>query len=669
MKDPHLRAGNDFDPAGLPDDYVVEYHALVDNPREVEQQAHVRLRNKRYKKEWFHASVREAVYAICADLIHIYYEEHLHPNNARRNFGEYQALLLDMTERYPEFENGFPKIDSLRKALPNNLVSYIDGEAFGYGLISLMAHISWHDIREIAFERTNGLIDTAEYEEIWGAELLQVTKRVALSIAFESDRLFVSQKETEDFGEDLIELLARVALREESHLNGKCPSQRIEDPLYRASIAASNGCPIEVQELFATDVDVPVRVALAKNSICDVSILEKLAKDKEINVVEAVARNPASLPSVIQEIWDRWDEDVYDALLDAPSTPPSILAELEWRDFDSKGHRNYASVVFEYLVKEKTFSADAFDRRLAAEHSGCPPCLLERLSSDEEDDVRISVALNENCPPGILITLSTDDPSENVRAAARANPKNPLFVAAQNESSTEQLIELSHHSDPRVRKEVASNSNAIGLEESLVYDSDWQVRNSLLQRNHLPHEIYLKLSSDPETTIRKGVASHENCPPEILDILSKDSNCDMRKIVAEHELSSPETLIRLSKDNIESVREGISMNINSPPEALANLGKDSSDIIRLNVIRHNNCPVKAFIEMANDRNGNIRADIARNPNSPIEALQILANSQFYEYRKLVAANKSCPIELLWHFMSDSNRSVCAIAKRQLDQLL
>lgn len=61
MKDPHMRAGNDFDPAGLPDDYIVEYHALVDNPRAIEQQVHTRLKDQRYKKEWFRVTVSEAI--------------------------------------------------------------------------------------------------------------------------------------------------------------------------------------------------------------------------------------------------------------------------------------------------------------------------------------------------------------------------------------------------------------------------------------------------------------------------------------------------------------------------------------------------------------------------------------------------------------------------------
>lgn len=64
MKDPRIRAKNDFDPAGLPDDYVVEYSALTENPREVEQKVHKHLREKRDKKEWFWISVNDAIDSI-----------------------------------------------------------------------------------------------------------------------------------------------------------------------------------------------------------------------------------------------------------------------------------------------------------------------------------------------------------------------------------------------------------------------------------------------------------------------------------------------------------------------------------------------------------------------------------------------------------------------------
>jgi len=60
MKDPSLRAKDSFDPAGLPNDFIVRYMAFVEAPREVEQKAHLLLSNEHYKKEWFKASVSRA---------------------------------------------------------------------------------------------------------------------------------------------------------------------------------------------------------------------------------------------------------------------------------------------------------------------------------------------------------------------------------------------------------------------------------------------------------------------------------------------------------------------------------------------------------------------------------------------------------------------------------
>ncbi|MSP27118.1 MAG: GIY-YIG nuclease family protein [Methylococcales bacterium] len=51
-KDPESRA-NELDNTGVPHRYVVEYNALVNEPRNVEQQAHVLFKAYHENKEWF----------------------------------------------------------------------------------------------------------------------------------------------------------------------------------------------------------------------------------------------------------------------------------------------------------------------------------------------------------------------------------------------------------------------------------------------------------------------------------------------------------------------------------------------------------------------------------------------------------------------------------------
>lgn len=65
MSDPELRAA-ELNHTGSPHPYDVDYEVLVDEPRDVEQTVHGRLRNQRERKEWFRCTSEEAIAAIKA---------------------------------------------------------------------------------------------------------------------------------------------------------------------------------------------------------------------------------------------------------------------------------------------------------------------------------------------------------------------------------------------------------------------------------------------------------------------------------------------------------------------------------------------------------------------------------------------------------------------------
>lgn len=62
-KDPELRA-KEFNQTNSPHPYVVEYDALVESPRDMEQAVHKILNHKREGKEWFRCTLEEAVLAV-----------------------------------------------------------------------------------------------------------------------------------------------------------------------------------------------------------------------------------------------------------------------------------------------------------------------------------------------------------------------------------------------------------------------------------------------------------------------------------------------------------------------------------------------------------------------------------------------------------------------------
>lgn len=62
-KDPELRA-EEFNGSGVPYRFVVEYDALVNGPRDVEQKAHSLLKAYHENKEWFKCDITTAITAI-----------------------------------------------------------------------------------------------------------------------------------------------------------------------------------------------------------------------------------------------------------------------------------------------------------------------------------------------------------------------------------------------------------------------------------------------------------------------------------------------------------------------------------------------------------------------------------------------------------------------------
>ena len=65
LKDPTLRA-RELANTGSPFPYKVEYEALLENPRDVEQRAHQHLADQREGREWFRCTFDQAVSAIRA---------------------------------------------------------------------------------------------------------------------------------------------------------------------------------------------------------------------------------------------------------------------------------------------------------------------------------------------------------------------------------------------------------------------------------------------------------------------------------------------------------------------------------------------------------------------------------------------------------------------------
>ncbi len=100
-----------------------------------------------------------------------------------------------------------------------------------------------------------------------------------------------------------------------------------------------------------------------------------------------------------------------------------------------------------------------------------------------------------------------------------------LEKAENEQTSSEELTQLSESKDEDVREAVASNTNCpTSVMEKLAQDEEYSVRRGVVRNPNCPTSVLEKLASDEDTTVRESVAENSNCSNEILEILKDDEN-------------------------------------------------------------------------------------------------------------------------------------------------
>lgn len=113
MKDPRLRASEGFDPAGLPDAFVVEYMAFVEEPRVIEQLCHTVLSEHHYNKEWFRISVgraAEAIVSVVANRGSAIVFETERPSDPLCYFSDHSLQSCRPSQNKVDEKNSIPKV-------------------------------------------------------------------------------------------------------------------------------------------------------------------------------------------------------------------------------------------------------------------------------------------------------------------------------------------------------------------------------------------------------------------------------------------------------------------------------------------------------------------------------------------------------------------------------
>jgi hypothetical protein len=180
-----------------------------------------------------------------------------------------------------------------------------------------------------------------------------------------------------------------------------------EDEQVRRIIAAMSDAPANLLKVLAQDKSALVRASVASNANVPQKVVTMLRNDPSEQVRFSLVKNvmlnrPAGRSSLVAHFVNDKSEKVRAAAM-ATASNPSVLDKMS-RD---KSQRV---------------------RMIVAGNWNSPRSTLRKLSKDEAYEVRRAVAINEKTPRGVLATLATD---ENV-LVAQAAIENNAMVADHN---------------------------------------------------------------------------------------------------------------------------------------------------------------------------------------------------------------------------------------------
>lgn len=361
LKDPIIRAA-EFNGTGVPHPYDVEYEALVENPRDVEQQSHSRLQKYREGREWFRCDLSIAVGAIqLYSLNRLFLENIFSPSfdgqtqlqMAKEKIASLESKIAYLESDEYRFQDAINSDDlDWKKCIaryphwPENLIIELYNCDTGYELSKELAG--------------NPSMPPDYIHELVEECLEEVCEAAALNPRTRSDTLALIRWLTDDAQHE------NVAKHE--NYNQEVFNRLLEeyscDPDYqvRSLVPEFSDCPQYLLERLASDVNMEVRSAVASNSKCPLQTLRQLELD-DVQAIKDAVRSNYSHPHSIANNHERQFEFI--SMLENPSTPTWVLS-------DFFQHSNFQV------------------RQAIALNPECPSDIREALYNDREIRVRIA---------------------------------------------------------------------------------------------------------------------------------------------------------------------------------------------------------------------------------------------------------------------------------------
>ena len=332
----------------------------------------------------------------------------------------------------------------------------------------------------------------------------------------------------------------------------------------RSSVASNPSTPIYLLESLATDIyGVPVFYALARNPSIPSFLLVYIAKlTTDIMILELIAEHPNTPPEMLVELLTRVDKKwlgrLTIAIVNNYNAPPELIKETYLYSLE-------LSSLLDISFREKHLYRQSIKIRTAiAENPNTPISILqeleteidttvmyglaknkkltidfiERLASDYSDDVLVQQGLAQNIsvPINILEKLAKHR-NYYVRKQAVENIHNIYHsIAANQETSVEQLQEMLKHQDIKMRLAVTQHPQGLGL----LLDRCLKPERCLPEQNSLNRVL---------------AGMHPAISQKQIDNLFRSDNWLDRLSVACNHKCSEEYLLQLTQDENDVVRQ------------------------------------------------------------------------------------------------------------------
>lgn len=237
-------------------------------------------------------------------------------------------------------------------------------------------------------------------------------------------------------------------------------------------------------------------------------------------------------------------------------------------------------VIFNAYVSAKTLDrvarkAPNFENKLLwiADHANTSPETLEWIykrsqgtglmntlrkwfspaSPEKEEEIRKSLAKNENTPDNIIRNLTKDN-SAGVRLALTLNPKVPTTVRETL------LTDLVSSSDPEMklevldREELPASVRSLALTE-LCFDKNSELWKDLASFKHLDADSVKTLLLKGDSQVKKELFTNRHLPAGSYELMSQEHDFHLLELLGDNS-GVPDTVLEsLATTSIEALKE------------------------------------------------------------------------------------------------------------------